>query len=236
MSSTHHLRNFTNEQKLNLLERWMPCKNAVLLDMAGGKGYDLFKFQALGVSHVDMCDFSSPSVDEALRRYRNIHNPKFSFTVRIADMRTEDAFPRVDEVYDMVSCQFAIHHIFSDPERYAASFFERVAKCMKKGGTFVFTATIPEYVQVFRNNSICQIELLNGSPTKTSYHFKLDGLGSGFTEHFVHLNTVLEVARRAGLWLLEYERFYDAASTNETMSSDERQVAYLYCSYAFVKH
>lgn len=78
-----HLRNLNNWVKSVLLAR-VTVAGDYVLDICGGKGGDLKKWQQSRVRHVVLADHAAKSVEEARQRY-NQARPSFSAQFIVAD-------------------------------------------------------------------------------------------------------------------------------------------------------
>jgi mRNA (guanine-N7-)-methyltransferase len=92
-------------------------KEAVVLDICGGKGGDLFKWERSGASCVVLIDGADGSIRDALERYQNSNLPKSKFVALfgVADcfaVRLSDVLPK-ELSFDIVSCQFAAHYAWA---------------------------------------------------------------------------------------------------------------------------
>jgi len=85
-------------------------------------------------------DFAKGSVQDAVTRYGEMHNPPFGATFIAADCFEVDLPAHMPPWvwFDLVSCQFALHYSFSTEAR-ARRFLANVAGRLKPGGHFVAT-------------------------------------------------------------------------------------------------
>lgn len=125
--------------KATLIQRYCP-KNAVVFDMAGGKGGDLIKYGHVPIASLLLADFSKISVQQAAQRYIDLrcgfrgrfvygdcYHPHFTFKL--------DAFSCQ---FDTVFCNFALHYAFESETRARQALFNAAYK-LKSGGHFVIT-------------------------------------------------------------------------------------------------
>eukprot|EP00741_Cyanophora_paradoxa_P023645 tig00021608_g22839.t1 len=150
MSRVVQAFNFNNWVKSALFNRYIK-EHMICLDLAGGKGGDLKKFQMAGVDGIVLADIAHQSVKDAVTRYREmfmskdvLHGRSRMFGAKfIAADCTRVALgpclpPQIK--FDAVSCQFAIHYSFQDEGR-ARMMMENVTRRLKPGGHFVGTTT-----------------------------------------------------------------------------------------------
>lgn len=67
-SASLAIRKFNNFVKSALIGESLTGKRQRVLDLCGGTGGDLSKYQHFNVAHVDLIDISDTSVEEAKRR------------------------------------------------------------------------------------------------------------------------------------------------------------------------
>jgi len=237
----------------------------VILDLAGGKGGDLKKYAALKAAVVHIVDQSGASLRVAQERALaslaasasgSASGLPFVFSTQKASFTDEAAYPAVHGLVDVVSCQFALHYVqgFSAAAaRGAASeasgaseaefVIERIARSLRPGGVFLCTVPNSKRIELFKNSRICKIRNL----TETSYSFYLQGsVGTakeGVTEYVVERDVLQSLAAKHGLELVHYREYGSGSAGggpggNALFSAlrwDEKEVAKLYCEYAFQK-
>ena len=83
-SETIFVRKFNNFIKTMLIQEFTNKlgRNLSVLDLCCGKGGDLKKWQKQNVKHYVGCDLSPNSVNEALRRYLEMHNDAMERSMR----------------------------------------------------------------------------------------------------------------------------------------------------------
>lgn len=154
------LRNFHNNIKRKLI--YDARRNGItLLDVSGGKGGDLDKWQKAGISHVLCADYSYDNLfnekDSATVRYMKMKGvkPKIDFIqadsrkmyetgdagMRETDKRALVNFYNTHHLYyfDIVCCMFSIHYFMEDVLTFH-TFINNVSNNLKKGGKFIITA------------------------------------------------------------------------------------------------
>lgn len=228
---TYALREHNNAQKRSLLKKFVP-PNAVILDLAGGKGGDLHKFAALNAAVVHLVDQSAESVSVARERFEKMHPPyPFIFSTGCASFTDESAYPPVHGLVDVVSCQFAFHYLH--PEDYTWV-LQRVARALKPAGVFLCTVPNPRKIEKFRNNKICRIVAAPPLRGAERYSFYLQGaVGDctrGVLEYKVEYAALCSAATSVGLQLVHYREY----ETSDSLRWDENAVATLYCEYGFI--
>jgi len=223
---TLNLRKFNNEKKLQLLKRFV-WPNAVLLDLAGGKGGDLNKFAQVKCSVVHLVDKSEASIVEAIRRSQHADPPyPFTFSAQLASMLDKAAYPVAPNMVDVVNCQFALHYV---PPEKLPIVLAYVSYALRTGGVFLVTTVVEQRVRNFRNNKLARVSFV--SPT--AYRFTLDGAVDEM-EFIVSKAKLLDVAEQLDLKLIHYAE-HCTSTRRAPLSWQEREIADLYCEYVFKK-
>lgn len=123
------LKSFHNEQKRLLLEHCVP-RHAKVLDVACGRGGDVWKYAKLDCTRVVGVDVSGAELEEAVRRAAKARVP---FTAVKADARV---FSCNHTDFDAATCMFALHY-FWESEASAHALFANIARHVRMGGVFV---------------------------------------------------------------------------------------------------
>lgn len=223
---TIELRRFNNARKRELITRFCNVQCARVLDLGGGKGGDLQKWDSVGACHVTILDKSSKSLEEAVRRHKEM---KTNMRVKavIGDF-CNDPYPAfVDGEFDIVSCQYALHYVPSEEQlRQLLLFISRVL-CFD--GIFICTLPNAARVRHFRNNTLCTVTPY----ANRLYLFNLSGAVERSVEFYIEFETLCSFAKEAGLTLIYYQEHADVYSRE--LTGEQRDIANLYCSYAFRK-
>lgn len=123
------LKQFHNAQKRRLLEHFVRA-GATVLDIACGRGGDVWKYRDLGVARVVGVDVSANELEEAQRRAAAA---KLNATFLKLDARRPfDLGAR----FRAAVCMFGLHYFF-ESEDIATTFFRNVSSHLEPGGVFV---------------------------------------------------------------------------------------------------
>ena len=123
-SSIIQLRKINNWVKSVLIS--MFCHpQSIVLDIAGGKGGDLNKWNFQKIAELVHVDHAIGSIMDCKNRYNEgLQNNRFHFSMKLV---CADAFARLisdtldnDIYFDIVSSQFALHYAFETQERVKA--------------------------------------------------------------------------------------------------------------------
>lgn len=222
------MRSFNNWVKsvlINLHTR----PGARVLDLCCGKGGDLNKWAKVKISEYFACDTAPVSVQQAAERYNEMDNVTFRprlfvgdcFDVRLADYFSDDT------VFDVVSCQFAVHYAFENEARVRRMLLN-VTERLRPGGFFIGTTTDANVlVRKLRavdgpaiHNGVFRIDLDPRFSDKKfpkgpnsqygiRYNFNLDQNVEDCPEYLVHFPLLQAVAREYELELILLKNFHD---------------------------
>lgn len=237
LSSTHHT---------NIHERW-------LLDVGVGRGGDMFKWDRCDIQNVIGFDPDESSINEANRRHMqsnlSLRNYTFIQCNDICELMQLQPTP----LMDVVSCQFAIHYLFSSVETLT-SFVQSVSNLLKPGGVFVGTFMDGDHVIKALNND--RYEFINsatliylpkpslvsndyGCPLKVHLTGTLYfGENSVSDEFLVKKEVLKRVCESTGLDLVQFQPFkkhHEEVSNEFKMTEDCKACSYMYTSFMFAK-
>lgn len=201
------LQRFHNAVKRDLLVAHVP-RGGALLDLACGRGGDLRKWAAGGLSYVRALDVSAESLREAGRRRAALCGSDTTVEFEHADLRSAWHDPR--RWYDAVSCMFALHYFF-ESEQTAQAVFETAARNLRPGG--VFFGVVPDGQQINERTRECGVfddghmrvqATWQGPPRPfgSSYTCAVEGTvtqGSDVPEFLVYGSVMRALAEQAGL-------------------------------------
>lgn len=144
------LKFFNNWAKSVLIGTYGKRKGRIM-DMGGGKGGDLQKWDKLQIDEMLLADIAEVSVQQAQNRY---DKGRFGFhaTFHALDCFGEelgDRIPRslLEPGFDTVSLQFCMHYGWQSLPK-ARLVLENVSKYLRKGGMFI--GTIPNPDELYR--------------------------------------------------------------------------------------
>lgn len=133
---------FHNHVKRQLYRKLIR-KNSAVLELAGGRGGDLWKLRDCGVSEVMLVDKDDAAVREAEKRWksRDARQSDFNLRTAVCDLSSCHGMTfrtTKSKLFDFVSCQFALHYFFKSSETFEC-FQNTLSDSIRKGGTFVLT-------------------------------------------------------------------------------------------------
>ncbi|CAI4276909.1 CIH_collapsed_G0004290.mRNA.1.CDS.1 [Saccharomyces cerevisiae] len=227
------LRNFNNAIKYMLIDKYTKPGD-VVLELGCGKGGDLRKYGAAGISQFIGIDISNASIQEAHKRYRSMRNLDYQVVLITGDCFGEslgvavEPFPDCRFPCDIVSTQFCLHYAFETEEKARRALLN-VAKSLKIGGHFFGTIPDSEFIRYKLNkfpkevekpswgNSIYKVTFENNSYQKNDYEFTspygqmytywLEDAIDNVPEYVVPFETLRSLADEYGLELVSQMPF-----------------------------
>ena len=187
-----------------------------VLDVACGKGGDLWKWKGIGkVSQYVGIDSSHHSIEEAKRRHAKVGS--FPAKFQVLDARKNlDWAETFEGAFDIVSVQFALHYFFSSQEG-ARSFLGRAYRACKKGGTLIATIPCadvvlpilkgemqaPPHMRLYTDMSLSS----TSSCLPIPYIFSFEGSVPGIPEFTIPKTMLLQICQDTGWQPVMLERF-----------------------------
>ena len=253
--SIENLRQFHNFIKSSLLEFSKKNGGTILLDIAVGRGGDLFKWHHNNFKVVIGFDPHKESIDEARRRLNTQlkQNKKFPYTKYfMLDMLDSEVLQKLNNLernikgleshtYDVVSCQFAFHYF----SKYMEQVLQFISIKLNNYGIFIGTASDGDviYDLVKSNNyfnGMLSIEKIDNEKytfniTSTSSFTYFDVKGKS-EEYYLFKENFIKTAKKYNLYLLEIKSFSDwYTEYSSSMSPEECQISFLNFSFSFIK-
>ncbi|KAL3148005.1 hypothetical protein ABBQ38_014300 [Trebouxia sp. C0009 RCD-2024] len=135
------LKELHNDVKRQLIYRFAGGADS-LLDLACGRGGDIWKWTDAQIKYIKGIDLSPSEVEEARRRFQEMKVRKRRFN-QGADIAADfEDTPllgqkewREELQYDAITCMFAIHYFF-ESEKAIKTFLHNVSINLKEGGHF----------------------------------------------------------------------------------------------------
>lgn len=259
------LRHANNWIKACLIQEYtFPSHGAIVLDLCGGKGGDLYKWNMVHAKEVTLVDPSRDSLSEAWKRYTE---GKFAYKFIFIedDASTLTYLQHLQHArFDVISCQFALHYLFTTPEQ-AIQTFSNVAKFLRPGGYFIGTIlSASRVLQLLRGtaeddserretigNSLYTLHMSKEEALKehpTCQFWLKDAIGTPLPETLIRLTTLVGIAGSAGFepirvgtsfteYGIEKQKKYTLQhlQPRQALSSDMMEVFSLYEVFVFMK-
>lgn len=197
---------WNNAVKSVLISMMVPPGSTVI-DLCAGKGGDLHKYKHARVQRLLMLDVAEASIQEAKRRYEN-SPPKntVSATFGVQDCFVE--FHHKEWIADVVTCHFALHYAFENPQK-VDHFFSNAARHLKPQGTLLLTFPREDKVRTFANTETCSITF---SENPSKYTFFLRDCVHHVEEYVVPISQLKHAAERHGFRIEQQQMFADLPS------------------------
>lgn len=231
------LRNFNNAIKYMLIDKYTHQGN-IVVELGCGKGGDLRKYGAAGISQFVGIDISNASIQEAHKRYRSMKNLDYQVILITGDCFGEslgsvvEPFPQCRFPCDVVSAQFCLHYAFETEEKARRTMIN-VTKSLRIGGYFFGTIPDSEFIRYKLNkisedvekpswgNSIYKLTFENNeyrkndnefpSPYGQIYTYWLEDAIDNVPEYVVPFETLRSLADEYGLELelqMPFNKFF----------------------------
>jgi len=239
------VKRYHNDVKRRLIDIFATDASRYL-DVACGRGGDIFKWIGARVRFVRGVDVSPREIDEARSRFAAVRpRPRITDCVfeTVADAARWSSPD--NEAYDAVACMFAIHYFFG-AEDHARSLFATVSASLEIGG--VFFGVFPDGRRVLEAasspSSSFRIEVADGEEEfgrEVSFEIPDTVIEGGSREFLVLPETLVRLAVEHGLEpIAEYDTgtLLDPRDRRECvrhLAGSRHPVSALYATFAFIK-
>ena len=153
VSSMRKFHNFIKKQMLYVIVKLIHSENINLLDIAVGRGGDMFKWNELKIKNVFGFDKSDTAInsinpfDQGAKERLRINPVQTNIYYEVGDAMhpTGELVQKIKEFnsknqINIISCQFAMHYFFKN-DAYLDNIFKVFTFFLKKGGYFFGTTT-----------------------------------------------------------------------------------------------
>eukprot|EP00045_Choanoeca_perplexa_P003729 m.33115 g.33115 ORF g.33115 m.33115 type:complete len:348 (-) comp12197_c0_seq1:61-1104(-) len=254
---TKPLRNYHNDVKRRMIIRFSQDADHHL-DLACGRGGDMWKWQEAGIKHVHGLDIAESEVAEARERFEGLRRERPESQLNVEYEATSELgvspIPWKQE-YETVSCMFAAHYFF-ESRKTCGTFLDNVARALSDKGVFYGAVTCGKRIlNLLDNQAQYRSELLAVSKkwpdklyksfgsgytfamlhTVTNDHHESDDLGDGCVEYLTFFKVFTLEAAQVGLypiqdldWNLPVPRRHLPATVFEDDAADEKYHAFRY--------
>jgi mRNA (guanine-N7-)-methyltransferase len=245
-SALFNMRRFHNWIKRKLLEKYS-VKTGNLLDLACGKGGDIYKWVDNNIRQVQGYDIDNDSITEAKRRFAKViskpTSKAFDYKFEVRDLSKDPCTS--ETLYDTVSCFFAIHYFYKDNNTLKT--FTESLKNVKEGGYFIMTTLSSEKLKEIDytlKNEHVEIMKKSIDPKKTlgnivSVFIKDSVLDIPTEEYIVDYDYTIKFMAENSFKLVEtklFDEYYKDWKQNQNfMSSQEIEYSFLNRVYIFVR-
>lgn len=274
-SSIINIRMFHNWVKSTSIKEAVDelnIKDISLLDLAVGRGGDMLKWYHAGIYNVVGIDIDDDSVkgeNGAIHRYKKLLNrlrqrkqtmPRYEFYV--FDLSDSDQSKLIrnklgNRMFDIVSCQFAIHYFFRTRETLKL-FIRLVSSRLRRGGLFIGSTLDGQTIMTLLDgkkkysNDTFSVTLDNMTDTaygntytvalgkkddEDHYFVKKDS-----TEYLVDIEELKKVCKANNLMFIgtiPFDRWYQLYTSEDQdylMSENEKKFSFLNFTFVFRKN
>jgi ubiquinone/menaquinone biosynthesis C-methylase UbiE len=255
---TSNMRKYHNQLKSILYSKFIP-KNSHVLDIAGGKGADLQKYNKIPIGYLVINDIDQDALltanDSAKNRYETIRNKNYDIDFVLGDAgknlsnKISKSNLRVNK-FDVINCQFAMHYFMKNKVTFN-NFLNNVDRYLKVNGFLIGTAfdglsifnlmKNKKYIEFTNNNkTLFKIEKLykngklNGFGKEIDVYIESIGTNLEYLLNFDFLTSELE---KKGYVLIEsynFDKLYQP-SNQIRMTEVEKEFSFLYRYFVFQK-
>jgi mRNA (guanine-N7-)-methyltransferase len=259
VSNIDELRKFHNYIKKNILQiaihNLNKKSNISLLDIACGRGGDIHKWINFNISKINGIDNHANSIIEAKRRLFQIQKNKqtkynyffHNFNILDPDILLKLNTKDNNQIYDIVSCQFALHYFCEDNSKLD-HVLNIVSQKLSKNGLFIGTASdgdliynnllekniIIPILNIIKNSNNSYLYYLNTNKSdKTINYFEVQGTSQEF---FLFKQNLINLAAKNNLMLFNIRSFYDWYKQYDIkLSKYEQIISFFNFSFIFIK-
>jgi mRNA (guanine-N7-)-methyltransferase len=258
------MRKFHNFIKLKLiLQAKQLVDGSTLLDIAVGRGGDLFKWKEAGFKIIIGFDPHKESLQEAQNRLKEqlSQKKKIPFTkyfhLNALDRSVSSKLEKLEQnirglrndginyTYDVISCQFAFHY-FAKEQSDLNHILNFISSKLNIGGVFIGTATDGDIINNILKNGDVNLKLLQLKRVDSStYSFNIASKSANKTyfdvkgaslEHYLYKQQFIETAKDYGLTLVNINSFYKwYQEYDKPLSIQEQLISFLNFSFIFRK-
>jgi len=223
-------RAFNSFVKSHLL---MPFKKIEwLLDLAAGRGTDLFRYNKAQIRNVMFVDNDRDALSELIKRKYDLvrlRNPpprRMGIWTTLADLSkspSKDMFKQMPENgFPLIVCNFAIHY-FCDTTKNIRNFLKFVASLLCKGGMFIYTAfdglevqkllARDKHYEVKTSDNQIKYSIIKKYDTPQIVPGKKIGVllpfsnNKHYDEYLVYAENIKDIAIKCGMKQVKYESF-----------------------------
>jgi SAM-dependent methyltransferase len=250
------LRKFHNWIKQQLIfESKRLTNGSKLLDVAVGRGGDIFKWSKAGFKYVTGFDSDAKSIyekndfDGAIKRFNGVKSEMNMPKCYFWHMSATDPFilnllngKDHNTIYDVVSCQFSFHYFVEDINVV----LNMISKKLKSKGIFIGTATDGDLIKQNLKNTPVIIKSainlkyisedmyefsLNSEKTSRETYFEYRGVSR---EYYLSKAFLIEKCKEFNMYPVRILSFHEWNSTYTGMQLPKEEMACSFLNFSFV--
>lgn len=231
------IRKFNNFVKDHIIKSYKQQNTNWVIDLAAGKGQDLFKYIECNISNILMIDNDLSALSEIInRKYDYINNNKikslskiFIKHLNLIDLYkknitelTKSRFAIPISGVQLIVCNFALHYLTPNNKKMQ-NFVNLVHKLLKPGGIFTYTSFDGERIhKLLEDNDGLWDRTYNNKPLysiKRKYDNEFTGEnqqidvllpfsdGQYYTEYLINNNLLIKMFKKKKITLIKSDSF-----------------------------
>lgn len=228
-------RHFNSFVKSKLIERY-GTNSPWVMDLAGGKGQDLFRYAKVGVKNLIYLEIDKDGITEIINRKHSVKGVRV-YTVE-ADLTAapKTNIKKVEAVglqmkggIPLIVCNFAIHYLIKT-SKHVKQLLDFIKHFLEPGGRFIFTAFDGKTVfDMLKKTDRWQWDVMEGevlkysikrefrsnemTPTNQKIGVKLPFSGDAYYSEYLVNNAYLEKAWKGVMKRVEFGSFSEYLET-----------------------
>jgi len=235
----YNMRRFHNWIKRNLLSRYA-TKSGQLLDLACGKGGDIYKWVDNNIRYVEGYDVNEESIKEARHRFEKViskpTSKNFNYIFNVKDLSKE--LVETNTKFDIITSFFAIHYFYKDTD--TLNHFVKHLEYVKDNGYFVVTTLCSEELEKINYTYKTEnLQIQGKSENSIEVYIKDTVLDEATEEYLVDKDFTIEVMKRLNFELIEtklFDEYYPEWKKNQNfLSTQEQEYSFMNRVYVFRK-
>lgn len=232
-------RHFNSYVKSTVLTRHICIHPTSVIDLAAGKGQDIFRYGAIKAKQLLCVDIDPTAIQELVQRRREIKTPMLVRTM-IADLNTDystliTTMTRLTNKVDLIVCNFAFHY-FAQSDKTILNIVNLVKGMLNRNGRFTFSTFNGARVMNALTNDVYSRKNEAGDMqykiTKVSNNKIKVLLPFGeYEEYVVNIDHVIELFTKNGFKLvssLSFEVFIDDYKDAHMLTTIDKEYVSLY--------
>lgn len=235
-----NLRLFHNFIKKLFLDKYTNLYTNSLLDLATGKGGDLFKWKHNQyLKNIYGVDFNSISINIAKKRLNNLKINDKKITFKVLDL-SKNILQCNKSDYSIITCNFAFHYFFKN-FKTLQTILKSINNCSKKGTVLILTLFDGSRLKNINSNNF-YIKINKKSEgnygNEVEVFIKNSVLNKPEIEYIVYPEFLIKKLQSINFNLIECNSFeyIHTLFPNIKLNNEEKMLSYLNNVYIFQKN
>lgn len=243
---TYHLRKFHNNVKSRLIETCAKDSNNIL-DIACGRGGDIFKFNKYNIQNVLGIDIEQVYINEAMKRFKKseIHRQR-AYEFKVYPKNPMDLC--TNRTFEHISCQFALHYFFEN-ENLLDSLCSFINANLEEEGYFFGTvlngdnvhdilkqSDITNKCAMIKKNKSFEDKAKVGNAIDFYMHGTLYfGESSVSHEYLVYKSILVDKLSKFNIQLVSWKSFERYYKDSYELDDEYKHISFMYNTFIFKK-